>query len=197
MEEQFAVCGLFRLPRSLHGPVCLPLVAPSIDTMIRRANFQTVTDTAKAPTPRTRRNIRPPEEVAFVVQYEPQTGTFVERATGTDAVWRFRRTDCEGTPYESTRNWELVKVGEHWYDPRQLARYLITGEWHPVGTWVATVGDRYDYAFDNLELRKSGSAPTRPPVEVAPVRSAFVVDEERLALTVPRGLFARLAAWFR
>ncbi|WP_299815667.1 hypothetical protein [Tardiphaga sp.] len=47
---------------------------------------------------------------------------------GDDAVWRCRRNDNVATPYASTRYWELVKfASNHWYDPRKLAYYFVTG----------------------------------------------------------------------
>jgi hypothetical protein len=74
-------------------------------------------------------------------------------------VWRCRRTDNVGTPYESTLYWELVKFDEnHWYDPHRLAYYFVAGEWPPKVTWVAGAS-KFDYSADGLQLMATGVLP--------------------------------------
>lgn len=134
---------------------------------MKRDKLFTVTDANKIKGIKDRRNALPIQKIAERIDYDPASGSFKYRAdcavgaAGEDAVWRCRRTDCVGTPYESTRYWELVKYdNDHWYDPRKLAYYFSTGAWPPLDTWVAG-GKMYDYSADALQLITSGELPTR------------------------------------
>lgn len=131
----------------------------------KRDKLFTVTSTNKHKGVKDRRNALPVEEIAQRVAYDPVTGEFTYRhdcavgSAGEDAVWRFRRTDGAGTPYETTRYWELVKYDEnHWYEPRRLAYYFLTREWPPVDSWVAGEG-KYDYSAAGLQLVATGQLP--------------------------------------
>lgn len=132
---------------------------------MKREKLFTVTEDNKIKGVKDRRNIRPLSVLSERIQYDPMTGSFTYKAdcsvgkAGEDAVWRCRRTDCVGTPYESTRYWELVKFDEnHWYDPRKLAYYYVHGQWPEIDTWVAG-GKDYDYRASSLLVVASGELP--------------------------------------
>jgi hypothetical protein len=134
---------------------------------MQRANLFTVTEENKIKGEKDRRNILPLPEIQKRIAYDPNTGAFTYATdctvgkAGEDAVWRCRRTDCVGTPYENTRYWELVKFDEnHWYDPRKLAYYFVSGQWPERDTWIATRG-KYDYRADALGIVASGHLPTK------------------------------------
>lgn len=162
--------------------------------MMREKLF-TVTATAKIKGVKDRRNIRPLADIKERIAYDPGTGSFTYRIdcdagnAGEDAVWRCRRTDNVGTPYESTRYWELVKfASDHWYDPRKLAYCFVTGAWPPIDMWVAG-GKKFDYSAETLQLVVSGERPLR--AMTAESDTTPIVSETR-ALQPRKGWFARL-----
>ncbi|CAG9168161.1 hypothetical protein [Cupriavidus pinatubonensis] len=159
---------------------------------MKRANIFTVTENYKIKGVKDRRNALPLADIQARIAYDPATGDFTYRIdctmgkAGETAIWRCRRMDCAGTPYESTRQWELVKYDEnHWYDPRKLAFYFVNGEWPPTNTWVAG-GRKYDYSAAGLQLMVTGKLPTPQPEP----RKDFVVETNTVAST--KGFFARL-----
>jgi hypothetical protein len=165
---------------------------------MKRAKLFTVTATAKIKGVKDRRNIRPLAEIKERIAYDPVQGSFTYRVdcdagnAGEDAVWRCRRTDCVGTPYESTRYWELVKfASDHWYDPRKLAYYFVNGAWPPIETWVAA-GENFDYSAETLRLVASGELPLRGTTsgQSEAKKSPIVVGS--LSPQPKKGLFARL-----
>ena len=172
---------------------------------MQRANLFTVTEENQIKGIKDRRNIRPLAEIQKRIAYDPKTGAFTYAVdcavgkAGEDAVWRCRRTDCIGTPYENTRYWELVKYDEnHWYDPRRLAYYFVQGEWPPVDTWVAG-GRKYDYSADALQLVATGHLPQAASTSAgaAPVAPANETLPEGRPLPDPpppakKGFLARL-----
>jgi hypothetical protein len=171
---------------------------------VKRANLFTVTETNKIKGVKDRRNILPIEKIRERIAYDSVTGAFTYTAdcavgkAGCDAVWRCRQTDNRGTPYETTRYWELVKFDEnHWYDPRRLACYFVMGEWPPKDEWVGS-SRQYDYSADNLRLTPAGVIPASEPVCSRPVVAAppRVPDRDAAPNAVPeapkKGLFARL-----
>jgi hypothetical protein len=172
---------------------------------MKRAKIFTVTNENKIKGIKDRRNIRPIAEIRERIAYDPMTGAFTYVAdcavgkAGEDAVWRCRRTDCVGTPYENTRHWELVKYDEnHWYEPRRLAYYFVRGEWPPVDTWVAS-GRKYDYSADALQLVATGQLPSPPPIDATSSTGSVtheVPDESRnhidALIPAKKGILARL-----
>ncbi|MFM0091553.1 hypothetical protein PQR46_32125 [Paraburkholderia sediminicola] len=148
---------------------------------MNRAKLFTVTEENKIKGLKDRRNVRPLVEIRERIAYDPATGSFTYRVdcavgeAGEDAVWRCRRTDCLGTPYESTRYWELVKFDEnHWYDPRELAHYFVNGKWPAIDMWVAS-GRKYDYSATGLQIMVTGELPV-PTREPEPC-SAVVINQ--------------------
>lgn len=174
---------------------------------IKRAKLFTVTEDNKIKGIKDRRNIRALAEIRERIAYDPRTGSFTYRVdcavgkAGDDAVWRCRRTDCVGTPYEKTLYWELVKFdNDHWYEPRKLAYYFINRDWPAADTWVAS-GRKYDYSADGLQLVATGEHPVpisdglnlattvKPPLPTPGTYKALVIEET----TAPKkGFFARV-----
>ena len=169
-----------------------------INYNMKRANLFTVTATAKIKGIKDRRNIRPLAEIKERIAYDPATGSFTYRVdcdagnAGEDAVWRCRRTDNVGTSYVSTRYWELVKfAADHWYDPRKLAYYFVTGAWPPIDTWVAG-GEKFDYSAETLRLVASGEMPPRAKTPELSESNTAPPSAEMRSEQPKKGLLARL-----
>jgi len=165
---------------------------------MKRAKLFTVTATAKIKGVKDRRNIRPLAEIKERVAYDPAKGSFTYRIdcdagnAGEDAVWRCRRIDNVGTPYASTRYWELVKfAADHWYDPRKLAYYFVTGVWPPIDTWVAG-GEQFDYSAETLQLVASGELPLRAKTAEQSESNKPPIVAETPPQQPKKGLLARL-----